>query len=75
MPEYETMRTRRQWLARCGGGAGLLGLAALLQDEGLLAADSAAALNPLAPKKSHFSAKAKRVIWIFVNGGPSHVDT
>jgi hypothetical protein len=58
-----------------------LALAALLADEGLLAADSATAaaadprLNPLAPKKSHFPAKAKSVIWLFMNGGPSHVDT
>ena len=58
---------------------------ALLADEGYLAsaADSvpvggAAAdprLNPLAPKKSHFPAKAKSVIWLFMNGGPSQVDT
>ena len=60
----------------------MLALAALLADEGLLtqasAADSAAAdprLNPLAPKKSHFPAKAKSVIWLFMNGGPSQVDT
>ena len=35
----------------------------------------AASLNPLAPKKPHFPAKAKAVIWLFVNGGPSQVDT
>ncbi|MCC9605943.1 DUF1501 domain-containing protein [Blastopirellula sp. JC732] len=75
MHEFQSLQTRRQWLARCGGGAGLLGLATLLQDEGLLAADAGASLNPLAPKQSHFPAKAKRVIWIFVNGGPSQVDT
>ncbi|EAQ78019.1 DUF1501 domain-containing protein [Blastopirellula marina] len=75
MYDFQTVQTRRQWLARCGGGAGLLGLATLLQDEGLLAAERGAALNPLAPKQSHFPAKAKRVIWIFVNGGPSQVDT
>ncbi|WP_146429349.1 DUF1501 domain-containing protein [Blastopirellula retiformator] len=74
MHDIHTLQTRRQWLARCGGGAGLLGLATLLQGEGLLAADTTA-LNPLAPKQSHFPAKAKRVIWIFVNGGPSQVDT
>ena len=59
----------------------MLALAALLADEGLLAADTlsgAAAdprLNPLAAKKSHFPPKAKSVIWLFMNGGPSHVDT
>ena len=71
---------RRQWLSRAGAGAGMLGLAALLQDERLLgnaayAATSGKALNPLAPKPQHFPGKAKRVIWLFINGGPSHVDT
>jgi hypothetical protein len=67
--------SRRQLLARCGGGIGSLALAALLDRQGLLAADSPAPLNPLAPRKSHFPAKAKAVIWIFVNGGHSQVDT
>lgn len=68
---------RRHWLQRCGGGLGMLALGSLLRQEGLLAADStsAASLNPLAPKRPHFPAKAKAVIWVFVNGGPSHVDT
>jgi hypothetical protein len=77
--------SRRELLTKTGGGAGFLALAALLADEGLLstagAADGAAGssadprLNPLAPKKSHYPAKAKSVIWLFMNGGPSHVDT
>lgn len=72
--------TRRQLLAKAGSGAGLLGLAGLLCDEGLLASDANAAsspgnLNPLAPKPSHFTPRAKSVIWLFINGGPSHVDT
>src|SRR5918995_304363 len=79
--------SRRQLLTHAGGGAGLLALASLLADEGILvgpaaasesAAGAAAAdprLNPLAPKKSHFEAKAKNVIWLFMNGGPSQVDT
>ena len=59
----------------------MLGLASLLADEGLLERTAAAAdlgnraLNPLAPQPTHFAPKAKAVIWIFVNGGPSHVDT
>lgn len=52
-------------------GAGALGLAALLQEERLLAAG----VDPLAPRAPHFVAKAKAVIWIFVNGGQSQVDT
>ena len=62
--------SKRAMLARCGMGLGSLGLLTLLQDEGLLGA-----VNPLAPKQTHFVGKAKAVIWIFVNGGPSHVDT
>jgi hypothetical protein len=73
--------TRRSLLRRAGGGCGLLGLAGLLADEGLLATSLRAnesprrLLQPLAPRAGHFEPKAKRVIWIFVNGGPSHVDT
>jgi hypothetical protein len=63
-------------LARAGGGAGLLGLSMLLRDEGkLVAGDVAPSLDPLAPKQPHFEGKAKAVIWLFINGGPSHVDT
>lgn len=65
---------RRQWLARCGGGLGSIALASMLNQQGLLGAETKS-LNPLAPKKSHFPAKAKAVIWIFVNGGHSQVDT
>ena len=61
---------RRAMLSRCGMGLGSLGLASLMSDEGLLGR-----ANPLAPSNSHFAGKAKAVIWIFVNGGPSHVDT
>ena len=64
---------RRQMLMRSGAGAGYLGLASLLAGEGLLHA--ASELDPLAPKEPHFPAKAKSVIWLFINGGPSHVDT
>ena len=69
--------SRRDVLRRCGMGCGILGLAGLLADEGLLDAAPAAArsLNPMAPREPHFEARAKRVIWLFINGGPSHVDT
>jgi len=70
--------TRRQALARCGGGFGMLALAGLLQQQGLLGAKAHAAkpsINPLASRQPHFPAKAKNVIWLFINGGPSHVDT
>jgi hypothetical protein len=74
--------TRRDWLARAGGGCGFLGLAALIAGEQPLSTGARAdesrpslALNPMAPRPTHFAPKAKRVIWIFVNGGPSQVDT
>ncbi len=70
---------RRQLLKRAGGGLGTLGLLSLLQQEGVLKTTDAApamkATNPLAPKPTHLPAKAKSVIWLFINGGPSHVDT
>jgi hypothetical protein len=68
-------------LKRCGGGAGILGLAALLSDEfGLVSLPAntfrrGASSQPLLAKPAHFQPSAKRVIWIFVNGGPSQVDT
>jgi hypothetical protein len=69
--------SRREMLTKCGVGMGLLGLTQLMGESGLLTAHAKAAqaVNPLAPRKPHFPAKAKRVIHIFANGGPSQVDT
>jgi hypothetical protein len=55
--------SRRDFLRRTGSGCGLLALAALLRDAGF------------APAAQHFPAKAKSVIWLFMNGGQSQVDT
>lgn len=63
---------RREMLRRSGAGAGLLGLAALLRDERLL---GAAGANPMSARAPHFPARARSVIWLFMNGGPSQVDT
>jgi hypothetical protein len=63
--------TRRQLLRRTGMGFASLGLAQLLGNE----TSQASSINPLAPRASHFPGKAKRVIHLFMNGGPSHVDT
>jgi hypothetical protein len=65
------MLSRREMLARCANGFGLLGLAALCADEAR-AADPA---DPLALRPPHFPAKVQRVIFLFMSGGPSHVDT
>ena len=73
--------SRRHLLQRAGCGFGMVGLTAMLQQQGVLEQANASdlsedrSLNPLAPRDGHFPAKAKHVIWIFVNGGPSHVDT
>ena len=68
--------TRREMLCRSGMGFAALGLTNLLATEGLLtAAQHGANLSPLAPRQPHFPGKAKRVIHLFMNGGPSHVDS
>jgi hypothetical protein len=74
-PEHLAL-TRREFLHRCGMGMGALGLCSVLADVfgAPLRAESAIS-GPLAPKAPHFPAKAKRVIHLFMNGGPSHVDT
>src|SRR5438270_2220696 len=58
-------------LARCANGFGLLGLAALCADE----ARTAEPADPLAVRPPHFPARVKRLIFLFMSGGPSHVDT
>src|SRR5438067_2358565 len=67
--------SRRALLNRLGTGLGVIGLAGLLKDEGLLAADTPKAVNSLAPKSPHYAPRAKRSIHLFMNGGPSQVDT
>ena len=66
--------TRREMLSRAGGGFGSLALAGLLADQGLLADSTPSALSPLAAKPAHFAPKAKSVIFLFMYGGPSHID-
>src|SRR5438128_2483855 len=71
--------TRRELLRRSGMGFATLGLAGVLADGGSLVAaagdSSDGYKNPLAERPPHFAVKAKRVIHLFMNGGPSHVDT
>ncbi len=63
--------SRRKMLQTCGTGLGTLGLAALCNEE----VAGSVAESSMLPKAAHFPAKAKRVIHLFMNGGPSHVDT
>jgi hypothetical protein len=62
--------SRRQLLGFAGNGFGMLGLAGLMHD--VVAQETA--LDPLAPGPPHHAPRAKRVIFLFVTGGPSHVD-
>jgi len=57
--------SRRELLCRAGTGLGLLALPSLLEAAG----------NPLAPRSPHFRPQAKHIIHVYLNGGPSHVDT
>ena len=61
-------RTRREFLWQAGGGFAGLALIDLLSRDGALA-------GPLAARSPHFPAKARHVVFLFMNGGPSHVDT
>jgi hypothetical protein len=79
--------SRRAVFSRIGGGFGALGLAQVFSESGIHLAgapafaatprdkEEAVPRDPLAPRPSHFPARAKRVIFLFMNGGPSHVDT
>ena len=66
--------SRRAFLRDCTGGLGLMALAHLLAGEGQGALGESSAANPLAPKPSHFPGKAKNVIFLFQEGGPSQLD-
>ena len=76
IPEWPLSGSRREFLRSAGGGLGVLALAALLRDEGRLLADSlpSGPASPLDLRLPHFRPKAKRVIYLFMHGGPSHVD-
>src|SRR4029434_11217081 len=75
-PEHLAL-TRRDFLCRCGMGMGAVSLARLMGGIESLNSpkDNEAYTPPLAPKHAHSPGKARRVIHIFANGGPSHVDT
>jgi hypothetical protein len=66
-------RTRREFIQEAFCGFGSLAVASLLRDEELRAQDRA--IDPLAPKSPHLPARAKSVIFLFMSGGPSHLET
>src|SRR6266403_6404125 len=75
IPHHESLYTRRDFLSRAGAGFGALALTYLLEQERLLATSAGPTPNPLSAKPPHFAAKAKSVIFLFMEGGPSHLDT
>lgn len=73
--DFQQELTRRWFFKQCGVGLGSIALASLLKDH--LAPSAQAALapaGPLAPKRPHYPARAKRVIYLFQAGAPSHLD-
>jgi hypothetical protein len=74
-------RTRREFLWETGAGFGAAALTGLLSADGFFRGSAARAesrgtyANPLAPRRTHFEPKAKGVIFLFMYGGPSHIDT
>ena len=80
MAHFELPTSRRDFLTRSGGGFGALALTELLSRQTAMAGEPAgaadAATAPVAPGRGpHFKPTAKRVIFLFMEGGPSHIDT
>ncbi|PYV86266.1 MAG: sulfatase, partial [Acidobacteria bacterium] len=72
--QFRQIQTRRDFFRNCAGGIGIFALADLLTSDGLTAASQLPAINPLAPKSPHFAAKAKHVIFMFMEGGPTQFE-
>jgi uncharacterized protein (DUF1501 family) len=71
LEQYRKIQTRRDFFRKCAGGLGTIALANLLESEGY---GATADTNPLAPKPPMFAPKAKNVIFMFMEGGPSQLD-
>src|SRR3954465_7867848 len=65
------VRTRREFFTRAGSGLAGIALASLLRQD---ASAATVLADPLAPKNPHHKPRAKSVIWLFMEGGPSHID-
>jgi hypothetical protein len=80
LPHHQRARSRREFLARAGGGFGAVAASAMLGQGALgdtlskLQAPVADPLNPLTAKRPHYAPTAKNVIFVFLEGGPSHLD-
>src|SRR5579864_7357789 len=71
--QYRRIQSRRKFFRSCAGGIGTIALANLLSADGYGATDSLNT-NPLAPRPPMFAPKAKNVIFLFMEGGPSQLD-
>jgi uncharacterized protein (DUF1501 family) len=69
--EHPRITARRWFFKQCGVGVGAIALGELLRGQGFASPGS---VNPMAPRKPHFDAKAKRVIYLFMAGAPSHLE-
>lgn len=67
--------SRRQMLAQAANGFGAVALSSILAESGLFAAPDAGPASSLTSKPTHFPAKAKHIIFLYMDGGPSQVDT
>ena len=67
--------SRRTFLREAGGGLGMLALAWLIEEQHRSAQGTETAANPHAPRPPHFPAHADQVIFLFMHGGPSHLET
>ena len=66
--------TRRWFFKQCGVGVGAIALNSLLKESLLAKSVTPSQTNPLSPKAAHFAPKARRVIYLFMAGAPSHLD-
>src|SRR4051812_6822460 len=71
---YDGLHSRRRFLRRAAHGFGAMALATMLAEDEAAAAPAGAVFDPFLPRKPHFEPRAKSVIFLFMEGGPSHVD-
>ena len=71
--DFRAIQSRRRFFRNCAGGIGIVALAQLA-GAGRAGRASPRCADPLAPKKPHFPAKAKNVIFLFMEGAPSQMD-
>ena len=72
--QLDQVLRRRDFLARSAGGVGMAALAGLLARDGRAAGADLPLVNPFAPRQPHFAAKAKNVIFLYMEGAPSQID-